>query len=106
MNDTFPEPEKKLSEIYILFSIGEEKVYVVSSSDLAKKCKCRPSVKKRFEISQKALINFGKKLFETWEGIGISTAARPTYRMDKKYAHHDASSKEIARIFSKAGIDD
>lgn len=104
LNDTFPNPSKEHDEIYVLFSIGEKKVYVTTSFAMASNCKTNPSVEKRFEESKKAVSDFGAKLKSIWNGIGISTAARPTYRMDRTYAHHEASAERVSEIFKEAGF--
>lgn len=106
LNDTFPEPDEKLSEIYVLFSLGERKIFVTTSSTMAKNCKCNPSVEQRLKESKKTILGFHEKLKSIWNGIGIGTAARPTYRMDKTYSHVNASPSEIAIIFKRAGISD
>jgi len=104
LNDTFPSPSRKEDEIYVLFSIGEQKVYVTTSSTMAEKCKTNPPIEKRFEASKKAVSDFGSHLKKIWDGIGISTAARPTYRMDRNYAHHETSAERVGEIFAEAGF--
>lgn len=106
LNDTFPEPSEELSEIYVLFSLGERKIFVTTSSVMAKHCHCNPSIDERLKKSKKTVSGFHEKLKSIWAGTGIGTAARPTYRMDKTYSHINASSKEIAVIFQRAGISD
>jgi len=104
LNDTFPNPLKEKDEIYILFSIGERKVYVTTSSTMAEKCHTNPPIRERFAKSKKTVAEFGINLKRIWEGIGISTAARPTYRMDRNYAHHEASAERISEVFKEAGF--
>jgi hypothetical protein len=104
LNDTFPNPLREKDEIYVLFSIGEQKVYVTTSSTMAEKCQTNPPIEKRFEASKKAVSDFGSHLKKIWDGIGISTAARPTYRMDRHYAHHEANAERLSEIFAEAGF--
>lgn len=35
---------------------------------------------------------------------GISTAARPTYRMNQKYSHHEATPETIFNLFKESGL--
>ncbi len=104
LNDTFPDPKEEDDEIYVLFSIGEEKVYVTTSFTMAEHNKTNPSILQRFVSSKKAVGDFGETLKKIWKETGISTAARPTYRMDKNYAHHEASVERISKVFSEAGF--
>lgn len=104
LNDTFPEPSPELDEIYVLFSIKEEKVIVTTSATMSKECLVKPPIIIRVDKSKKTIKNFGKKLKDIWEGTGITTAARPTYRMDKGYAHKEATPSKIADIFHKGGF--
>jgi len=104
LNDTFPEPKELLSEIYVLFSLGERKVFVTTSYTIAKNCKCSPSIDKKLEMSKETILCFQEKLKSIWNGTGIKTAARPTYRMNKDYSHINAPISEIATIFKRAGI--
>lgn len=106
LNDTFPEPSREFGEIYVLFSIGEKKVYVTTSDTMARECRCNPPVEIRFRLSKKAVENFQKKLSKIWVDTGVSTAARPTYRINKDYAHRKATPERIAEIFAKAGLSD
>tara|TARA_Y100000310_G_scaffold315844_1_gene366903 strand:+ start:288 stop:947 length:660 start_codon:yes stop_codon:yes gene_type:complete len=104
LNDTFPEPSIERDEIYVLLSLGEKRVYVTTSFTMAQNCHATPPVEERFENSKKTVAKFGKNLEDIWKGTGVSTAARPTYRIDKSYAHHEASAERISKIFSEAGF--
>jgi len=104
LNDTFPEPSPELDEIYVLFSIKEEKVIITTSATMSKECLVEPPIILRVNTSKKTVRNFGKKLKDIWEGTGITTAARPTYRMNKSYAHKEATPLKIASIFYKGGF--
>lgn len=106
LNDTFPEPSKSIDEIYILFSIGEKKIFVTTSATLAEACRRHPPIKERLLASKETVSEFQSRLKKIWEGTGISTAARPTYRMNKEYAHVKAKAESIKEIFEKAGFKD
>ncbi len=106
LNDTFPEPDEELSEIYILFSLIDQTLYVTTSSTMAKNCNCSPTIQERLKQSKGTVSSFQEKLKSIWQGTGIGTAARPTYRMDKTYSHVNASAEEIREIFERAGISD
>jgi hypothetical protein len=73
---------------------------------MARNCNCSPTIKERLKQSKGTITNFQEKLKSIWDGTGIKTAARPTYRMNQEYSHVNASSKEISIIFQKAGISD
>jgi hypothetical protein len=68
---------------------------------MAEHNKTNPSILQRFVSSKKAVGDFGETLKKIWKETGISTAARPTYRMDKNYAHHEASVERISKVFLK-----
>ena len=104
LNDTFPKPFEELDEIYVLFSIRGKKVYITTSYTMAEAHKTDPSIPERYEESHKAVKNFNETLRDIWKGTGISTAARPTYRMNKDYAHIWADEKKISELLESAGI--
>jgi len=104
LNDTFPEPSPELDEIYVLFSVKEEKVTVTTGNTMAKECSVNPPIFLRVDSSKKTIKSFGEKLKEIWKGTGITTAARPTYRMNKDYAHKEATPSKIANIFQRGGF--
>jgi len=104
LNDTLPPPTKELDEIYILFSKKDEKIIVTTSFTMAEAQKTNPPISERYRKSQGIVKEFGEKLKRIWEGIGISTAARPTYGMNHDYAHHEATPEEIANIFQEGGF--
>lgn len=104
LNDTFPEPSNEFDEIYILFSIGEKKVFVTTSSTMAKSHDVIPSIGERYKKSKIAISNFHSTLKEIWKNTGISTAARPTYRMNKDYSHVLAKVETISKLLTSAGL--
>lgn len=104
LNDTFPEPSPNLDEIYVLFSIKDEKVIVTTSATMSNECLVEPPIILRAKTSKRTVKDFGKRLKDIWEGTGITTAARPTYRMNKNYAHKEATPLKIANIFHKGGF--
>ncbi len=106
LNDTFPEPSREHDEVYILISIGEQKVFVSTSATMAESCAAKPPIIVRLKISKATVKSFQEKLSGIWSGTGISTAARPTYSMSKEYSHHNATPERIAEIFRNAGIND
>lgn len=104
LNDTFPKPFEKLDEMYILFSIGEKKVYITTSYTMAKAHKTIPPIPERYEESKNAVTNFNETLKDIWKDTGISTAARPTYRMNQNYAHVEADDKRISDLLNEAQL--
>tara|TARA_Y100000310_G_C20617290_1_gene781315 strand:+ start:548 stop:1216 length:669 start_codon:yes stop_codon:yes gene_type:complete len=104
LNDTFPKPFKNMDEIYVLFAIGEKKVYVTTSYTMAEANKTNPPIPERYEESKEAVKNFHETLKNIWEDTGISTAARPTYRMNQGYSHHEATSETISELLEEAGF--
>jgi hypothetical protein len=104
LNDTFPKPFKNMDEIYVLFAITEKKVYVTTSYTMAEANKTNPPIPERYEESKKAVKNFHETLKDIWDNTGISTAARPTYRMNQKYSHHEATPETIFNLFKESGL--
>jgi len=104
LNDTFPKPFKNLDEIYVLFAIAKKKVYVTTSYTMAESNKTTPPITERYEESKEAVKTFHKTLKDIWEDTGISTSARPTYRMNQKYSHHEATAETIFNLFKESGL--
>ena len=104
LNDTFPKPFEELDEIYILFSLGEKKVYVTTSYTMAKAHKTTPPIPERYEESRNVVKNFNETLKDIWKETGISTAARPTYRMNQNYSHIEADNKRISKLLNEAKL--
>ena len=104
LNDTFPNPFDHLDELYILFSISESKMYVTTGFTMAEVSSKEQPIEELYTRSRLIVKDFHGMLKEHWKEFGISTAARPTYRMDKSYAHVKASFDRVKELISRAGI--
>lgn len=107
LNDTFPSPDPKADEVYVMFAGGDRKVYVTTSATMATyELEHPPSISDRYAASDRAVNEFGAKLDEIWNGTPVGTAPRPTYSVDVSYARREASVELLTRLFESAGLPD
>ena len=106
VNDTFPNPYPDRDEIYVLFSAKVRQVVVSTSATMAASWVTSPSIASRYEESKATTRQFGLDLRRIWEGTPVRTAARPTYRVPRKYAEVPATEDVLKALFAQADLRD
>lgn len=102
LNDTFPPPFEDM--VYAFFNYGAKEVYVTTSSYMASAWQTEPPIADRYLRSDAAEKGFDETLREIWRGTPVGTAARPTYRIEARYAKSEPPGDVFASLLRRAKV--
>ena len=102
LNDTFPPPSEDM--VYAFFDYRAKEVYVTTSSYMASAWQTEPPIADRYLRSDAAEKGFDQTLKEIWRGTPVGTAARPTYRIEARYAKSEPPADIFASLLRRARV--